>query len=159
MEPLSRPPAPGYSVARTEAVTGAGAQGIAGPSVTSSSVETLGSHSSQLGRYQFQSPSSFIVAGSSTERMIVASMSTATPKPKPDCCPFMSRPRAKVPKILFSDGHLPDETPSLGRAPLGHATQIRPTPAHLDARRSRGCLEVHTGRVTLGVFVCRALCA
>ena len=32
-----------------------------------------GSHSSQRGRYQFQSPSSFIVAGSSTARTIVAS--------------------------------------------------------------------------------------
>ena len=31
-----------------------------------------GSHSSQLGRYQFQSPSSFIDAGSSTARTTVA---------------------------------------------------------------------------------------
>ena len=44
-----------------------------------------GSHSSQRGRYQFQSPSNFIVAGSSTPRMIVASISTATARPTPIC--------------------------------------------------------------------------
>lgn len=37
-----------------------------------------GSHSSHVGRYQFQSPSTFMLAGSSTPRMIVASISTAT---------------------------------------------------------------------------------
>ena len=42
-----------------------------------------GSHSSQLGRYQFQSPSSFIAAGSITPRMIVASIRTATARPSP----------------------------------------------------------------------------
>ena len=42
-----------------------------------------GSHSSQLGRYQFQSPSTFIDAGSSTPRTIVASISTATARPTP----------------------------------------------------------------------------
>jgi hypothetical protein len=38
-----------------------------------------------LGRYQFQSPSSFIAAGSRTPRTIVASMSTATARPTPIC--------------------------------------------------------------------------
>ena len=42
---------------------------------------TRGSHSSQLGRYQFQSPSSFMLAGSKTPRMIVASIKTAAAKP------------------------------------------------------------------------------
>ena len=53
------------------------------------SPSSVGSHSSQLGRYQFQSPSSFIVAGSSTARTIVASSRTATARPMP--ISFMSR--------------------------------------------------------------------
>ena len=40
------------------------------------------SHSSQLGRYQFQSPSSFIDAGRSTARTMVASSKT---KPRARC--------------------------------------------------------------------------
>ena len=40
------------------------------------------------GRYQFQSPSSFIAAGSSTARTIVASIRIAAARPKPSC--FMS---------------------------------------------------------------------
>ena len=47
------------------------------------STATRGSHSSQLGRYQFQSPSSFMLAGSKTPRMIVASIKTAAAKPTP----------------------------------------------------------------------------
>ena len=38
-----------------------------------------------FGRYQFHSPSSFIVAGSSTPRMIVASIRTAAARPTPIC--------------------------------------------------------------------------
>ena len=63
-----------------------------------SSTPTFGSQSSHLGRYQFQSPRSFMLAGSSTDRMIVASMSTATPRPRPNSWPSTFRPRAKVPK-------------------------------------------------------------
>ena len=53
------------------------------PRIGSGSVATAtrGSHSSQLGRYQFQSPSSFMLAGSKTARMIVASIKTAAAKP------------------------------------------------------------------------------
>src|SRR3954452_10727133 len=46
--------------------------------------ETLGSQWSDFGREQFQSPSSFITAGSSTPRTIVASISTATDRPTPN---------------------------------------------------------------------------
>src|SRR2546430_1826754 len=42
-----------------------------------------GIHSSHLGRYQFQSPSTFIEAGSSTPRTIVASINTAAARPTP----------------------------------------------------------------------------
>src|ERR687894_2045489 len=49
----------------------------------SPSEATWGIHSSQLGRYQFQSPSTFMDAGSRTPRMIVASISTAAARPTP----------------------------------------------------------------------------
>src|SRR5215218_10520108 len=42
-----------------------------------------GSHDSLFGRYQFQSPSSFIVAGSSTARTSVASIRIAAARPTP----------------------------------------------------------------------------
>ena len=44
-----------------------------------------GSHWSHLGRYQFQSPSSFIDAGRSTPRTIVASIRIAVASPTPNC--------------------------------------------------------------------------
>src|SRR5207244_3720162 len=44
---------------------------------------TRGSHSSQLGRYQFRSPSSFIVEGTSTARTSVASIRMAAARPMP----------------------------------------------------------------------------
>src|SRR5262249_48012127 len=44
-----------------------------------------GSQRSVRGRYQFARPSSFIVDGRSTPRMIVASRSTAIPRPTPSC--------------------------------------------------------------------------
>ncbi len=59
---------------------------------------TLGSHSSQAGKYQFQLPSRRIVAGTSTERTTVASTETATASPKPNCCIITSSPSAKPPK-------------------------------------------------------------
>ncbi len=55
-----------------------------------------GSQPSQRGRYQFQRPSSFIVAGSSTPRMIVASISTATARPTPICLMSSVLRQAKI---------------------------------------------------------------
>src|SRR5207244_1462206 len=52
-----------------------------------------GIHSSQRGRYQFQSPpSSFIAAGSSTPRISVASINTATASPTPSCLIIFGTP-------------------------------------------------------------------
>ena len=65
------------------------------PSVRCSGVSD-GTHSSQRGMYQFQSPSSFIVAGSRTPRMTVASISTASASPTPSCFIMIS---CSVPKI------------------------------------------------------------
>ena len=39
----------------------------------------------QFGRYQFHSPMSFISAGTSSARMIVASIVIATARPQPNC--------------------------------------------------------------------------
>src|SRR5215471_2742391 len=55
-----------------------------------------GSHPSHRGRYQFQSPSSVIVAGRSTPRTSVASISTAAASPTPNCFSITSE---SVPKI------------------------------------------------------------
>src|SRR6266566_6917803 len=66
----------------TYAEAGAGlAVGADGSSCSSS----RGSHWSHLGRYQFRSPSSFIVAGSSTPRTSVASIKIAAASPTPNC--------------------------------------------------------------------------
>src|SRR6516225_6421361 len=56
---------------------------VLGLDLLGGSVVTRGSHWSHLGRYQFQSPSSFIVAGSSTARMMVASIRMAAARPTP----------------------------------------------------------------------------
>jgi hypothetical protein len=49
-----------------------------------------------LGRYQFQSPRSFIVAGSSTARTSVASTRIATDKPTPICLKSSELSVAKI---------------------------------------------------------------
>ena len=56
--------------------------------------ESVGSQSSQCGRYQFRSPRSFIVAGRSTPRMIVASIRTAIASPMPSCL-IVDRPQRR----------------------------------------------------------------
>ena len=63
---------------------------------TSGSGLTCGSHSSHFGRYQFQSPRSFMLAGSRTPRMIVASSRTATARPTPICLKSSSVSVAKI---------------------------------------------------------------
>ena len=55
-----------------------------------------GSHSSQRGRYQFHSPSSFITAGSSTARTMVASIRIAAARPKPICLMSSVRRLTKI---------------------------------------------------------------
>ncbi len=62
-----------------------------------SSAGPRGSHSSQRGRYQFHSPSSFIAAGSSTPRTSVASIRIAAARPTPNCFMSMNWSVAKIP--------------------------------------------------------------
>ena len=66
--------------------------------VASASTSTCGSQSSQRGRYQFRSPRSSIAAGTSTERIRVASIRSATATPKPICWNITSSPVAKPAK-------------------------------------------------------------
>jgi hypothetical protein len=67
----------------------------------------FGSQPSQLGRYQFQSPSSFIVAGRSIARTMVASTSTAAASPIPSSFMSMIGSVAKI-----------EKTPTMTRAAL-----------------------------------------
>jgi hypothetical protein len=55
-----------------------------------------GSHCSHLGRYQFASPRSFILAGSRIERIRVASIRMAVARPNPNCFSAMLRVKAKM---------------------------------------------------------------
>src|SRR5512132_3232875 len=59
-----------------------------------------GSQASQRGRYQFQSPSSFIALGSTTERMTVASIRRAAATPNPICWNMISSPLAKTATMI-----------------------------------------------------------
>jgi hypothetical protein len=54
------------------------------------------SHWRRFGRYQFQSPRSFIVAGSSTARTIVASTKMATARPTPSSFSISAPSEAKM---------------------------------------------------------------
>jgi hypothetical protein len=75
------------SIASASASTAAGAQG---------SFDRRGSQSSQRGRYQFQRPSSFIAAGSTTTRTIVASIRIAAASPTPSCLSSICESVAKT---------------------------------------------------------------
>src|SRR3954454_18071608 len=72
--------------AGTGAVAPCGAMGFDGDCAAGDALpwSSRGSHSSHLGKYQFQSPRSFMLAGSSTPRTTVASTSTATASPTPN---------------------------------------------------------------------------
>ena len=94
------------------------------------STPTRGSRSSQRGRYQFRSPSRAMAAGSSTLRITVASISTATASPTPACLRSSEASvpnRAKTHTMTSGGGgddaggtaqRLPDRLP--GRLAAGH---------------------------------------
>src|SRR5204863_8849696 len=71
--------------------------GFAG-TVDGSSGSSRGSHWSQPGRYQFRSPSSFMVAGRSTARTRVASIRIAAASPTPNCLKNSIARAAKIEK-------------------------------------------------------------
>ena len=70
--------------------------GLTSSAASDSRLPDWGSHWSHLGRYQFQSPSSFIVAGRSTARTIVASSRIAVASPTPN---ILKNSIESVPKI------------------------------------------------------------
>ena len=55
------------------------------PAASAPRAPAAGATRASVGRYQFQSPSSFIVAGRSTPRTIVASIRIAAASPTPNC--------------------------------------------------------------------------
>ena len=86
------PPEPRYGRLITTAKEGAHGGNRVSPVKASAeryagarSIWIRGSQPSQVGRYQFQRPSSFIAAGRITERISVASISRAIATPKPIC--------------------------------------------------------------------------
>src|SRR6516164_1239661 len=87
---MSGAPAPGsrreVHLDLVSAGCGSGRFALAGASSRRPSLAPrVGSHWSQVGKYQFRSPSSFIDAGSNTARTTVASRITATASPTPAC--------------------------------------------------------------------------
>jgi len=58
---------------------------------------TFGIHSSHFGMYQLRLPSRVSVAGTRTERTMVASTRTAMARPKPICWSMTMSPRANPP--------------------------------------------------------------
>src|SRR3972149_873925 len=78
------------------------------------------------GRYQFQRPSSFIDAGTRTERMIVASMSTAAPRPKPVCCSITRSPIANPPNTATMISAAPVISRPVDRNPKATASVLSP---------------------------------
>ena len=96
-----------------------------------------GSHSSQRGRYQFHLPSSFIVAGSRTPRITVASISTATASPAPICLMSSVLSVAKIAKTatitaaaavtVLAVPAMPRDTASSVRVPRSTSSLMRLT--------------------------------
>ena len=73
-----------------------------------------GSQANQEGRYQFQSPSSFIVAGSNTARTIVASIIILGSNESPITS---AQPRERRPLVDVHRAYLPEAQPLVHRLP------------------------------------------
>src|SRR5581483_11731123 len=92
----------------------------------SASIWIRGSHSSQLGRYQFQRPRICIAAGRRTERMIVASISSATATPKPICWNMTRSPIAKPVKTATMISAAPVIRRAVDATPWTRASVVEP---------------------------------
>ena len=102
---------------------GAGAAGTL-RGVTDRSCSRCGSHSSQVGRYQFQSPSSFIAAGRRTARTIVASIRIAAASPTPNCLKISIESVAKTEKTQTITIAALVTTPAVDRIPCETASSV-----------------------------------
>ena len=83
-----------------------------------------GSQSSHLGRYQLRSPSSFIVAGRSTARTIVASSRIAVASPTPNCLKNSIESVAKIEKTATMTIAALVTTPALDLIPCEIASSM-----------------------------------
>src|SRR3954451_6737836 len=83
-----------------------------------------GSQLSRLGRYQFQSPSSVIVAGSSTARTSVASISTATARPTPIILKSSALSVAKIANTAIITTAALETTPAVDLMPWLTASSV-----------------------------------
>ena len=83
-----------------------------------------GSQLSHDGRYQFQSPRSFIVAGSSTARTIVASIRTASARPTPISLKSIELSVAKIEKTPTMTIAALVTTPAVERIPCDTASSV-----------------------------------
>ena len=86
----------------------------------------FGSQESQRGRYQFQLPSSFMAAGTSTPLTIVASMSRATATPKPICWNMIRSPIAKPQKTATMMSAAPVMRRAVEATPHSTASSLSP---------------------------------
>src|SRR5262249_26966108 len=85
---------------------------------------SAGSHPSQRGRYQFQSPSRFIVAGSRTPRTSVASIRTAVASPTPNCFIMISDSVPKIENTNTITTAALVTTPAVGLIPWATASSV-----------------------------------
>ena len=77
-----------------------------------------------VGRYQFQSPSSFIVAGRSTARTIVASIRIAAASPTPICLKIMNDSTPKTEKTQTMTSAALVITPAVVLIPCAIASSV-----------------------------------
>lgn len=101
---MRRVPGPRGGRARSHSATGRATSGWLAVVTVAGAADsrlTLGIHrSSQVGNHQLASPSSSIVAGTSTMRTMVASMKTAMARPSPKVLMIGSSPSTKDRKIV-----------------------------------------------------------
>ena len=81
-----------------------------------------GSQASQLERYQFRSPSTFIVAGRSTPRARVASIRIAAASPTPNCLNMSIDRAAKIEKTATVTTAALVKTPAVDLMPCAIAS-------------------------------------
>src|SRR4051794_29834464 len=110
--------------ASTKTVYAASGAGATSGGFSAVSLAGPGSHSSQLGRYQFRSPSSFIVAGRSTARTIVASSRIAVASPTPNCLKNSIESVAKIEKTATMTIAALVTTPALDLMPCEIASSM-----------------------------------
>ncbi len=99
--------------------------GRSGAPARAASRLTRGSQARPLGRYQFQSPSIFIVAGSRIPRITVASSRTATASPTPICLMSSVGSQAKIANTATITAAAAVTVPAVDADPARHGVRGR----------------------------------